>query len=224
MTKRVCVVLPALNEADALPAALEGRPADVRIIVVDNGSTDDTATVAAELGVEVVVEPQRGFGAACKRGLDVSEGADVIAYMDADHTCAWEDLDALTAPILAGNADLVLGRRRRELHQPGAMAWHVGVANRVLALACRRLAGVDVHDVPPYRAIRRQALVDLDLQDRTYGWPLEMVLQAGRAGLRVAEVPVQYRRRVGTSKVTGSIGGTTRATTRMLGVLWRYRT
>jgi glycosyltransferase involved in cell wall biosynthesis len=220
---QVCVVLPALNEADALAAALANRPSDVRVIVVDNGSTDGTADVARSLGVDVVTESRRGFGAACKAGLDASTGSDVVVFMDADDTCDWNDLPLLVEPILEGTSDLVLGRRVRSLRQRGSMPFHVGIANAVLGRLCGHLAGVAVHDVPPYRAIRRQSLIDLDLVDRTFGWPLEMVLRAGREKLRVDEVPVRYRVRVGTSKVTGSLRGTLRATSRMLRVLWEYR-
>lgn len=220
----ICVVLPALNEADALPAALAGRPDNVRVVVVDNGSTDATADVARSLGADVVAEPRRGFGFACAAGLEAAGEVDIVVYMDADATCDWADLPALTEPILGDHADLVLGRRVRQRRSRGAMPVHVAVANRVLGWLCGRLVAVSTHDIPPYRAMNRRALASLGIQDRTYGWPLEMVLRAGRSGLRVVEVPVAYHRRVGTSKVTGTLGGTLRATRRMLVVLWRHRT
>jgi glycosyltransferase involved in cell wall biosynthesis len=221
----VCVVLPALDEADALPAALRGAPLGRpghRLVVVDNGSSDGTADVARALGAEVVTEPRRGFGAACLRGLQAAGDADVVVFMDADATLRWEDLDAVAGPVARGEADLVLGRRVRALREPGAMPRPIAVANAVLGAACRLLGGGRVHDLSPYRAVRRDALVALDLQDRTYGWPLEMVLRAGRAGLRVTEVPVAYRVRAGTSKVTGRPGPAARATLRMLAVLVRH--
>jgi hypothetical protein len=218
---RVCAVLPALDEADALPAALAGRPAGLRTVVVDNGSTDGTAAVARRLGAEVVVEERRGFGAACWRGLQASAGADVVVFLDADASLDWGDLGSVAGPVLDGRADLVLGHRRRELRARGAMPWHVGVANRLLGSACGLVAGVPLADVGPYRAARRDALLTLGVRDRSYGWPLEMVLRAGRAGLRVAEVPVRYHRRVGTSKVTGQLWPTCRAAARMAIVLVR---
>lgn len=219
----VCVILPALNEADAIPAALKNRPEGARVIVVDNGSTDATAEIARAHGVDVIIEPRRGFGAACKAGLDASEGSEVIVYMDADDTCDWADLPLLVDPILAGHKDMVLGRRAPQLREKGSMPFHVGIAVMVLGLACGRLAGTSVHDVPPFRAIRRSSLVALDLQDRTFGWPLEMVIRGGHAGLRIAEVDVHYRVRVGVSKVTGTFSGTLKAMWKMTGVLWRYR-
>ncbi len=218
----VCVVMPALNEADALPAALAGRPRGVRVVVVDNGSTDGTAMVARRLGAEVVAEPRRGFGAACLRGVHAAEGSDVVVFMDGDASLDWADLDAVTAPVLSGAADLVLGRRVRQRRAPGSMPWHVIVANAALGRLCGRLAGTPLHDVGPYRAIRRDALLALELRDRTYGWPLEMVLRAARAGLRVREVPVAYRVRVGTSKVTGRPWPTVKTFARMVVVLTRH--
>jgi glycosyltransferase involved in cell wall biosynthesis len=217
----VCVVLPAFDEADALPTALAGRPEGPRYLVVDNGSTDGTAEVARRLGAEVVIETRRGFGQACWAGAQAADG-DVVVFMDADATLDWADLPAVVGPVQAGEADLVLGHRRRALREPGALAWHVAAANRALAWLCGRLAGTAVHDISPFRAIRRDALLALGLRDRTYGWPLEMVLRAGRARLRVMEVPVHYRNRAGTSKVTGRPWPTLKATVRMTRVLLHH--
>lgn len=215
----VCAILPALDEADALPAALAGRPAGLRILVVDNGSTDGTAGVARALGAEVVAEPRRGFGAACWRGLQAAAPASTVVFLDADASLSWDDFDAVAGPVVRGEADLVLGRRIRARRQPGAMPWHVAAANAVLGRLCGALAGIRLHDIGPYRAGSRQALLDLGLRDRGYGWPLEMALRAGRAGLRVAEVPVRYRVRVGTSKVTGRPWPTVKVAVRMTRVL-----
>lgn len=211
--------MPALNEADALPAALAGRPTGYRYVVVDNGSTDGTGEVARGLGVEVVVEPRRGFGAACWAGLQAAAPAHVVVFVDADATFDWVDLPALVAPIAAGEVTLALGRRVRARREKGAMLWHVAVANAVLGRLCGLLAGVPVHDISPFRAVHRAALLDLGLRDRSYGWPLEMILRVGGRGLAVVEVPVAYRDRTGTSKVTGRPITTVRVAARMAGVL-----
>ncbi len=216
---RLCVVMPALDEADALPAALAGRPDGLRIIVVDNASADGTATVARGLGTEVVSEPFRGYGAACRRGLEAAHGAEIVVFMDADGSLAWADLDAVAGPVLDGAADLIVGHRVRRRREPGALTWHVAAANLLLGRLCGQLAGVRLHDLAPYRAVRRDALLALDMRDRTYGWPLEMVLRAASAGLRIREAEIAYRVRVGTSKVTGRPWPTMKAAAKMLRVL-----
>lgn len=201
------VILPALDEEAALPWVLARLPSGYRAIVVDNGSTDRTAEVAAELGATVVHEPRRGFGAACWAGLGAAD-ADVVCFMDADASFDPEQLPRVADPVLAGTADLVLGARRPER---GAWPWHARLANRVLATEIRRRSGVAVSDLGPMRAARREGLLSLGLQDRRSGWPLEMVLRAHEAGWRIEEVAIDYRPRVGRSKVTGTVRGTVRA-------------
>jgi glycosyltransferase involved in cell wall biosynthesis len=212
---RVTVILPALNEAVALPVALASFPPEVDLLVVDNGSTDQTAAVAAAHGARVVHEPRRGFGAACWAGVQAAQHAEVLAFADADGSLDGADLPAVAGPVLRGEADLVVGSRgaRRE---PGAMSWLAVLENRVLGLACRLLFGVPLSDLGPFRAIRREVLLALGMTDRGSGWPLEMIGRAGAAGLRVVEVPVRYRSRAGgRSKVSGSVRGTIRAVTAM---------
>ncbi len=200
------VILPVLDEAAALPAVLAGLPPGYRPIVVDNGSTDGSATVARRCGAEVVDEPRRGFGAACFRGL-LAATDEVVCFMDADGSLAGADLPRVAGPVLDGRADLVLGARRPER---GAWPAHARLANKVLAAEIRRRSGVAVRDLGPSRAARRQALLDLGLVDRRFGWPLEMVLRAALAGWRIDEVEVGYAPRVGRSKVTGTVRGTLR--------------
>jgi glycosyltransferase involved in cell wall biosynthesis len=220
--RRVCVILPALDEADALPAALASFPAGVDLVVVDNGSTDATAAVAVAHGARVVREGRRGFGSACWAGVLAAPDAEVVAFADADGSFDGAELGAVAGPVLAGDADLVVGSRLRGDREQGAMSWLAVVENRLLAAACRVLFGVPVSDLGPFRAIRRDALVALGIVDRGQGWPLEMIGRAGRAGLRVAEVPVSYRRRAGgRSKVAGSLPGTISAVAAMGGVAVR---
>jgi glycosyltransferase involved in cell wall biosynthesis len=223
VVNRVCAILPALNEADALHEVLASRPSGLRVIVVDNGSTDATAEVARAGGAEVVTEPRRGFGAACWRGVQAAQGAEVVVFLDADGSLSWHDLDRVVGPVLDGRADLVLGDRARRRRTPGAMPWHAIVANRVLAALCGLLAGSRLHDLGPYRAIRRDVLLELGVRDRTYGWPLEMMLRAARSGLRIAEVPVAYGPRLGgRSKVSGRLWPTVRTGAKMAWVLVRH--
>jgi glycosyltransferase involved in cell wall biosynthesis len=202
------VVLPVLDEVDALPIVLAHMRRGYEPIVVDNGSTDGSASVARSLGARVIEEPQRGFGAACLAGLRAAT-SDVVCFMDCDGSLDADDLPSVAAPVTDGAADLVLGARRAA----GAGAWqlHARAANRVLAILVRRRAGVRVSDIGPMRAARRQALLGLGMVDRRFGWPLEMVLRAATAGWRILEVPVAYAPRVGRSKVTGTVRGTTRA-------------
>jgi dTDP-L-rhamnose 4-epimerase len=208
------VVLPVLDEVRAVPRVLASLPPGFRAIVVDNGSTDGSDAVARAHGATVVTEPRRGFGAACRAGLDAAE-SDVVCFMDCDGSFAGSDLTRVADPVLAGRADLVLGAREPRAIRP----LHARVANRVLAWELTRRTGTRLHDLGPMRAARREALLTLGIEDRRCGWPLEMVLRAADAGWRILEVPVDSRPRVGRSKVTGTVRGTWRATVDMARLL-----
>lgn len=214
----VDVILPVLDEAGALPWVLARLPPGHRAIVVDNGSTDGSAEVAASMGATVVPEPVRGFGSACAAGLAAAT-ADVVAFCDADASLDPRQLPLVTGPVLDGRADLVLGARRPV--ERGAWPAHARVANRYLARRIRATTGARVTDLGPMRAANRHALLGLQVADRRSGWPLEQVLLAGAAGWRIEEVDVDYRPRVGRSKVTGTVRGTLVAIHDMQAVLRR---
>jgi glycosyltransferase involved in cell wall biosynthesis len=200
------VILPVLDEAEALPWVLGRMPAGFEPIVVDNGSTDGSSEVAARLGAHVVSEERRGFGAACFAGLTAAT-RDTVAFMDCDGSLDPRELPRVTAAVTGGNADLVLGARRAER---GAFPAHARVANRLLAAELRRRSGVVLRDLGPMRAASRERLLALGMRDRRFGWPLEMVLLAAAAGWCIQEVPVGYRARTGKSKITGTVRGTAR--------------
>lgn len=209
------VILPVLDEAAALPWVIGRMPTGYWPIVVDNGSTDGSAGIAAALGALVVQERRRGFGSACWAGLQAAE-SDIVCFMDCDSSLDPSDLPAVAELVAAGDADLCIGERRPE---PGAWPAHARVANRALALELRRRTGVMIADIGPMRAAPRQALLGLGMRDRRSGWPLEMVLRAASAGWRIQGVPVPYRARTGKSKVTGTVKGTLRAVRDMAAVL-----
>ena len=206
------VVLPVLDEREALPWVLERMPAGYEPIVVDNGSTDGSGALAAALGAQVVVEPRPGFGAACFAGLSAAR-ADVVCFMDCDASFDPLDLPDVAEPVAAADADLVLGARG------SAGSLHGRVANRALAFELRRRCGVRLTDLGPMRAARREPLLALGVRDRRFGWPLEMVVRAAEAGWEIREVPVSHLPRRGRSKVTGTVRGTLRAVRDMAAVL-----
>ncbi len=209
------VILPVLDEREALPWVLERMPAGYTPIVVDNGSTDGSGALAARLGAQVVHEPIPGFGAACFAGLSAASDP-LVCFMDCDATFDPGELPRVVAPVAAGRADLVLGARTG--------AWtghplHARVANHALALELRRRANVRVSDLGPMRAAERERLLALGIRDRRFGWPLEMVLRAAKAGWRIDEVAITHHPRAGRSKVTGTVRGTARAVRDMAAAL-----
>jgi glycosyltransferase involved in cell wall biosynthesis len=210
------VILPVLDEAGSIPAVLDGMPPGFAPLVVDNGSSDGSAAVARSLGARVVLEPRRGFGAACFAGL-IAASSELVCFMDCDGSLDPAELPAVADPVRSGRLDICLGARRAA---SGAWPLHARLANRVLAAELRRRGGVELTDLGPMRCASRERLLSLDLRDREFGWPLEMVLRAAAAGWSVGEVPVSYRARLaGRSKVSGSVRGTWRATRDMAALL-----
>lgn len=221
---RIAVVIPAFNEAqaigDVVSAVLGGGLHD--IIVVDNDSTDDTARLAAMAGARVIHEPRRGYGSACFAGAKAARGSDIIVFLDGDRSDDPQQLRVVASPVVQDRADLVIGSRIGGVIERGAMPLHAQLGNRLIAWLLRRMYGLRISDIGSFRAIKTDALFDLRMEQMTYGWPVEMVVKAAKKKLRVQSVPITYRRRVGRSKVTGTIKGTMMAAYYMFLVPLRY--
>ena len=226
----VTVVIPALNEELSLPLVLGDLPAIGNVIVVDNGSTDNSAQVASKCGATVVREAERGYGAACLKGLSeidrsVLAGASppkVVVFLDADYSDHPDLLPRLVEPILTGKADFVLGSRLLGEREPGSMPPQSVYGNMFGCLLMRLLFGSRYTDLGPFRAIEYESLRTLCMVDRNFGWTVEMQIKATRASLRILELPVPYRRRVGTSKISGTLSGTIKASSKILYLIARY--
>lgn len=219
---RAALIIPARNEARALSLALREVPRHAvhEVIVVDNGSMDETAEVARRHGARVIVEPTPGYGRACAAGIRaLDDGVDTVAFMDADHSDYPEELPLLLRPIGSGAADFVIGSRVRHA-QPGSLTPQQRFGNRLACALMARWLGYRYTDLGPFRAIRRGALERLAMRDQAFGWTVEMQAKALRHRLRVAEVAVRYRRRIGRSKISGTLGGTVRASAAILSTIW----
>ncbi|MFQ5854997.1 MAG: glycosyltransferase family 2 protein [Anaerolineae bacterium] len=222
---RITAIIPALDEALTIADVVAAIPHDLvdSIIVVDNGSTDDTAQIARAASARVVHEPRRGYGFACHAGARAAGDVDILVFLDGDGADDPREISRLADPILAGQADLVIGSRERGEREPGALLPHARLGNWLAAWLMRWLYGLQVTDLGPFRAIRRSVLEALHMQEMTYGWPTEMMVKAARQGYRVTEVPVSYRRRAGgESKISGTLRGTVLAAYYILGTTLRY--
>ena len=221
------VVIPALNEEASLPLVLAGipRPPVRRVVVADNGSTDRTAEVAADGGALVVAAERRGYGSACLAALDHlrrNDPPDVVVFLDADYSDHPEELPQVVAPILSGEADVAIGSRVLGRRERGALLPQARAGNLVACLLIRLLYGHRYTDLGPFRAARWEALERVGMSDPNFGWTAELQVKALRAGLTVVEVPVSYRKRVGVSKITGTIRGTIAAGYKILWTVLRY--
>lgn len=219
---RIGVVIPVLNEAKALPHVLPAIPSWVSCVVVaDNGSTDGSGDIARRLGATVVVEPRRGYGAACLAALAALPPVDIVVFLDGDASDDTRDMTALVAPIATGEVEMVLGSRVLGAREPGALTPQQVFGNWLACTLIRLIWGAKFTDLGPFRAIRRDTLSQFAMADRDYGWTVEMQVRAAQLRTPFREIPVAYRRRIGTSKVSGTIRGVIGAGTKILWVIAR---
>ena len=218
------VVIPAFNEEAAIGNVLQSIPASLvrRVVVVDNGSTDRTGEEARSRGATVVVEPRRGYGQACLTGIAALGDPDIVVFLDGDYSDYPEEMESLVAPVVAGEVDMVIGSRVLGKREKGALQPQQRFGNALATWLIRLLFGVAYTDLGPFRAIRFDALKRLEMEDCDFGWTVEMQVKAARQKLRSAEVPVRYRRRIGKSKVSGTISGSIRAGYKILWTIFRY--
>ncbi|MDX1906895.1 MAG: glycosyltransferase family 2 protein [Bacteroidia bacterium] len=226
---RVYVIIPAFNEADAIPKVIRDIPTEwvQEIIVVNNASTDDTVARATEAGATVLTELTRGYGNACLKGiaylqsLPADQKPDIVVFLDGDYSDYPEEMPTLIQPILTEGYDMVIGSRALGKRAKGSMLPQQIFGNWLATRLIRTLYNVRFTDLGPFRAIRYQSLMDLDMQDKTYGWTVEMQVKAAKQGLRCTEVPVRYRPRIGVSKVTGTVKGTIMAGYKILWTIFK---
>ena len=219
----VAVIIPVLNEAEALPKVLAGIPSWVaHVVVADNGSSDGSGDIACGLGAIVVVEPRRGYGSACLKAIAaLPPEVETVVFMDGDASDDGGAMAELVGPIARGEADMVLGSRTMGERERGSLTPQQMFGNALACTLIRMVWGVRFSDLGPFRAISRRALERLQMADPDYGWTVEMQVRAAKAGLRCKEVPAHYRRRIGTSKVSGTIRGVICAGTKILYVIGR---
>ena len=221
---RVSVVIPTHNEAQSIGRVLADLPSDIvtEVLVVDSNSTDGTAEIASKMGARVLHEPRRGYGRACLTGLAEASSPDIVVFLDGDYSDRPAELPLLLAPILDGPADIALGSRLGKQSMPGALPRHAAFGNHLAAFLIRLLYGLRLSDLGPFRAGRADVLRQLELQENTYGWAVEMILKGTLAGFRVVEVPVSYYPRIGKSKISGTLRGTVGAAWFILSLIVRY--
>jgi glycosyltransferase involved in cell wall biosynthesis len=221
---KTAVIIPVLNEEQSIGLVLGDIPANLvqDVIVVDNGSTDRTAEVATSLGARVFSAPIRGYGNACLCGIAAVKEPDVVVFLDGDFSDYPEEISLLLQPIALNKADLVIGSRTLGSREKGALPGHAQFGNQLASLLIRLFFGHRFTDLGPFRAIRYRSLLELKMEDRTWGWTVEMQIKASRQKLRIVEVPVSYRKRIGKSKISGTVIGSVKAGTKIIWTILKY--
>jgi glycosyltransferase involved in cell wall biosynthesis len=207
---RVSVIIPTRNEAQAIGQVLGDIPRHLvnEVIVVDSCSSDETPAIAARMGARVISEARRGYGQACLTGLIKANAPDVVVFLDGDYSDRPEELPLLLAPIMEGRADISIGSRVASARATGALPWHSAFGNWLAANLINNLYGLKITDLGPFRAARAEVLRAVELQEKTYGWAVELILKGAIHGFRIVEVPVSYHPRIGKSKISGTVKGT----------------
>jgi len=224
MSPKISVIIPAYNEEKSLPHVLNDLPRDRlhQVIVVDNRSTDRTAEVARKNGATVVHERRRGYGQACLTGMAALEDPDIVVFLDGDYSDYPEEISLLVEPILKGEADFVVGSRMLLAESRQAMLPQARYGNQLAVFLIRLFFGHRFTDLGPFRAIRSESLQAIGMRDKDFGWTVEMQIKAVQNGLRIREVPVRYRIRIGVSKITGTLSGTLKAGTKIIYTIFKY--
>jgi glycosyltransferase involved in cell wall biosynthesis len=220
----VSVVIPTYNEAQSIGRVLADLPSEIvtEVLVVDSNSTDGTPAIASKMGARVLHEPRRGYGRACLTGLAAANNPDIVVFLDGDYSDRPDELPLLLTPIIEGRADITLGSRLGKQSISGPLPWHQVSGNRLAASLIRLLYGLRISDLGPFRAARADVLRKLDLEEKTYGWAVEIILKGTLAGFRIVEVPVSYYPRIGKSKISGTLRGTVGAAWFILSLIVRY--
>ena len=224
MKPRISVIIPVFNEQDAIEKVIGDIPEDLvtDIFVVDNGSTDQTARLATKMGAKVIREDRKGYGWACLAGIAALDHPDIVVFVDGDYSDHPNEMPHLVAPILANRALLVIGSRVLGNREAGALLPQARFGNWLATRLIRWFYGVSHTDLGPFRAIAYPALRQMDMQDKTFGWTVEMQVKAAKLGMKAEEVPVSYRRRIGVSKITGTLSGTIKAGWKILYTIFKY--
>ena len=222
---KISVIIPALNEEESIGQVLNDIPGEIveEVIVVDNGSSDNTVTVSKGLGANVIQEPLKGYGAACLRGISIlKQDTDIVVFLDADYSDYPQDLHTVVKPIINDNADMVIGSRMSGEREKGALLPQAIFGNKLATFLIRLFWGFKYTDLGPFRAIKYRDLLALNMTDKNFGWTVEMQIKALKKRLRIVEVPVRYRKRIGKSKITGTFSGTVRAGVKIIYTIFKY--